>query len=324
MARIYTTFLTMTTINDIINSGRFTCSWSTYRNIASCDRKGWQQVILGRESAKDDKIELIFGKAIHAGLDARQKALMTGERVSVDVMQAQAMREFPLNLVMPEKEHRTLGKVKEVLGLYKQQYANDRWKIVSSEEEILDYEVGELDWVHPEFGRQRTRLIWEAHIDGIWEDDTGQAIKDTKTTRWGSLVGEDYDKLVRFYRMSGQFKMYCLLKGLNKGVLDYIIVRPPLKYPKPDSRSDIEMERIPLEFSDESIDECLHDVQWTLSRWLEACSQRVAPPMRGIGTGECKWCPYLTVCEQEGETNRMNWLFSGHFKQWEPLRRGDA
>jgi hypothetical protein len=330
----------------IIESGVLELDWTGYSGLMKCSRYGWHNLMLRRVLNYRDPA-LAFGSAIHAALDVRQRALMWGEAVEQATMEAALVPFFrePCSaclgrgefndglcvacqgnglgvlIELPDDEHRTLGRAKEVLGLYQQRWGNDEGFRVVESEQPCEQELGIVKW---RFGgcNVRTKLLWQGIIDGIWEDNDGRLwVKDTKTMKYGSPIEQKAK-----YQMGGQLKMYCWLKGLTRAVVDVIVVRKPVARPRSDYPRN-EFDRLPIEYEPNVIEDCRRDVLWNVGRWLESCSQLDSPPpMTGVATNACLWpkaCQYLSVCEQVNEEQRMDWLMGSSYTEntWKPMKQ---
>lgn len=350
----------------VLSEGVLKIDFTGYSKIETCETLGWYEQAWRRVPEGRDEA-LGFGAAIHAALDLRQKWLMRKaegseslpslsktERADLQTAVEELLeREFseevncsqpheigepcdrcggtmvvrrPIQL--PDDEHRTLGRAKEVMGEYLEKYPAENFRILASELRG-EKELGTVKWTEtpPDGYCERfhtCRVIWQGRTDGIWQDpaDGKCWIKDTKTMR-----EVDWDRETVKYKMGAQLKLYCWLfsepdRLIRDAVVDVIVVRPPLKRVSAASKPRTELERLPFSFTDSQIDQCRQDVLRRLSVWLTWCGSHVEPPP--MRTSACAWprpCPFVQVCENVRLEDRLRWLSGGKFKDntWNPM-----
>lgn len=314
--------------------------YTGFSKIRECHRKAWHElawrrILGGWDPAKG------FGAAIHAGLDVRQRALMEGLQLNPVKIEVALEKAFQ-GVQVEEDDHRTLGRAKEVLALYCAKWPKEDFDVVASEQ-AREKELGVVEWwqelqadehgilggldaygaFHFDdrfFKRRACKVIWQGRADGIWRDPrTGRlAVKDTKTT--SRLY--DLDKKWKEFKQSPQWRMYCWLFSepgaeILDAVLDLIVVRPPLKKPSPKSDPRTEFHRLPLSYTSELLAETRRDILKEIAAWLTACGHYAEPPTMTGAPLECTWtqrgCPYLSVCTNGTEKERMSWLLGGGF-----------
>lgn len=317
--------------------------WTRFRGLLACQRRAWYENVAARVPA-EDTTALNFGRALHEALDVRQKLLMAGETKGlVGAMEEALERAFigeqtcPARcngakscltcggagvvfrpIVVPEDDHRTLGRAKEVAGLYAQEHPTEDFEILASElaREKLLGSVRVAGMAEP------VQVFWRGKTDGIWRRrDTGRlAVKDTKTMREGKS-----ERLARKYRRSGQLMMYCwlfgdLYPGLSEGVVDAVIVRPPVVRASKLPRT--ELHRVVVSFMPEEIEECKRDALVTIGQWLDACAQGLPP----LNRESCDFCGFWEVCDLANEQDRLEWLAGGRFRAntFDPLAEATA
>ena len=326
----------------VLREGVLRIDWTSFSSIAKCWRAGWHRVALNRVPAAWNGPQG-FGRAIHAGLDARQKAGSGPYAPSVlAAMEQAALAEFK-DVQLGEDEWKTPGRAVEVLGLYQQEYPEEPFDILGSEmcreRELGVMRVeglsalrtplaGDSDW-HKVAGDERVRIFWQGRTDGLWRDRrSGRvAVKDTKTTEYY----DDPDAKRREFKLSPQMVMYCWLFSdgefgqIRDAVIDLIVCRKPIARQTAKSKPRNEFARFIMSYTDAQIEECKRGILQQLSAWLSACAQPEPPAMTGAPF-TCVFsrggCPYLQVCEQADERSRMAWLNSGQFKasDFDPMK----
>lgn len=345
----------------LIETGRFSIDHSSCSRIEKCFRAGWHHIVWGLVSARRDPAQG-FGRAVHSGLDVRQRALMRGEKPSLEAMEAAAERDFyewdkcwncdgeglvsltacedcqgtgkVRRLVeLPENEYRTLGRAKEVLGLYLKRWEDEPFEVVASEQG-LEAKLGEVVWreaVEREsttlVNKHHTQIFWKGKLDGIWKGQTGYAIKDTKTMReLGDLGLADKEAQ---YKLDGQMKGYCFLASaashwgkVRQAVIDVVVCRrPKVKLTNSDKPRN-QFERVLVEFSDEEIEQWRQNTLGLIGDWLTACGSHLRPPRMTSDGFRCGRCCYQKVCLAPTEHDRVRMLTGGDFKvnDFDPLK----
>lgn len=302
--------------------------WSAYSRILECWRKGWYHIVHKQIPAAQDEAK-VFGKAIHAALDVRQKAGSGPYSADVKLaMEAAVDKEF-LGVELQEDEFRTAGRAREVLGIYNEQYPVEPFKILASELSH-ERELGQVRW-HDGTQERSTLLVWQMRTDGIWQDlrNGRSTTKDTKTTKH-DLTQEAVNIK---WKASPQLKMYCWgfsdreFGVVRDAVVDLVIVRKPLVRPTAKSKPRNELHRLAFHFSEAEVDECKRNILALTGAWLTACA-KAPPPLTGMPDGCCRFnraCGYWSVCENASEQDRLRWLYSGQFKRtnWNPMTGRD-
>jgi CRISPR/Cas system-associated exonuclease Cas4 (RecB family) len=299
-----------------LDQGVFKTDWSTFSHGLDCARKWWFTACWRRRRVEKAPAR-DFGSAMHEALHARQELLMresdAGAKEQMRVME-RALEAVYKEIVLPAEDHRTLGRAIEIAALYVKEHDPEPFEIVESEQ-ALERELGEVELHSRSFPSRRITVVWQGKIDGIWRRrDTGQmAVKDSKTMEQG-----DFDRELRKYRMSGQFRMYCWMKGLAEAVEDVIVVRPPLLRPTAKSKPREEFWRVVQDYSEEEIEETRADTLRQIKGLLELASEPLPPPGN---SRHCHWCEFYGVCEQRGWRARVDWLMSGEFEAntWNPM-----
>lgn len=317
--------------------------YTGFSKIRECHRKAWHElawrrILGGWDPAKG------FGAAIHAGLDVRQKALMEGRQLNPAKIEVALEKAFQ-GVQVEEDDHRTLGRAKEVLALYCELWKNDGedFEVVASEQ-AKEKELGVvtwqltsppvLEWMSKSVVTNHTcKVIWQGRADELVRDRrTGKrAVKDTKT----SSRLYDLDKKWKEFKQSPQWRMYCWLFSepgaeILDAVLDLIVVRPPLKKPSPKSDPRTEFHRLPLSYTPELLAETRRDILKEIAAWLTACGHYAEPPSMTGAPLECTWtqrgCPYLSVCTNGTEKERMSWLLGGGYVDnvWDAMATEEA
>lgn len=322
----------------VLNEGVLRLDWSGWSRALDCQRKG--EFLLGfRRELDYSDVAQRFGRAIHAGLDVWQMALMAGlpggggavlSTAALLSMEHAAEAEFQ-GIELPEGEHRHLGRAKEVLGLYLQErWEEDQGFEVVASEQSGEKVLGQVElWTDREKGECRTiTVLWQFKIDGLWRDrrDGKLVVKDTKTSQrefeLHGASGGPGRGLVQF-QSSGQFKGYCWSSGARSVVVDHVAVLKPLARPTAKSAPRNQFQRVVLSFADEEIKLWRKDTLSQISQWLEACAGEELAP---ANSNSCSWpsvCGYWSVCEQGGLSDKLRWLESGRFKNYEfdPMRK---
>ena len=168
-------------------------------------------------------------------------------------------------------------------------------------------------------GGEKLTLDCYSIIDTLWRrrDNRLNVVKDTKTTKMANIVRKENE-----YRMSVALKLYCWMMGCNEAVVDLIVLKKPLKRPKPDSPNPTELYRFPLQWTDEQLSQTVIDFRDTIEAWLGSIYRRLNndAPMTGAPR-QCSWpspCPYLDVCNLPENHQRLDWILnSSDFKDKE-------
>ena len=302
--------------------------WSSYKEIESCQRKAAMAVALRREPASDS-IALNFGQAIHAALDVRQQGIMAGRRATEMMadMETALEREFGA-FTVPPGDYRTLGRAKDVVGVYNQTFPDEPFEILASEQRA-GKDLGRV-----RYGSGQTcDIIWQGVTDGIWRNrDTGEiSIKDTKTSGRDEFAGDDdageFSKGEAKYQMSGQFMGYAWLfstlgQPITGAVLDQVVIRKPVQKVTARTAPQNECKRRFFSYAPEQITEWCRDTLAHITDWLSACAQGQTPPP--MTRTACAWptvCGYFNSCVQRGEAARMERLAGPRFRDrtWNPM-----
>lgn len=309
--------------------------WSSYQHIEACKRKAAIAISLKRELAADDW-SLVAGRAVHEALDRRQQAIMAGERDS-DTLLGLMMNELERcfeGLVVPPDEYRTLGRLKEVVGVYQQTFEDEPFEILESEQ-AGERELGRAMWWNGSVWLPCT-VFWQFKIDGVWRNpDTQQrSIKDTKTSSrddFADSEGGEFSKGEAKYQMSGQFMGYAWSKStpedpVTGAVLDQVVIRKPVARVTAKTPPQNECKRRFFSWTAGQLEEWKRDVLSNIGEWLSACAKTDSQPPPMTRTN-CAWprvCAYFSSCVQTTEEARMQRLAGPRYRErtWNPMTEG--
>jgi hypothetical protein len=325
-------------------SGELHIDWTAFQNIEACKRKAAIIASLRRELAVDSW-DLVAGRAIHEALDVRQKALMRGERrsdVLLRLMEA-SLEGFLRDLTVPPDEYRTLGRLKEVVGVYQQTFEAEPFEIVESEQ-AREKELGVALWwdglyvnMDGSVGCWRSCVVkWQGKLDGLWRNpDTSElSVKDTKTSsrdEFADSEGGEFSKGEAKYQMSGQLMGYAWLcstpeRPVTGAVLDQVVIRKPVQRVTAKTPPQNEAKRRFFHWTSGQIEEWRRDTLANIGEWLTACAKadNAPPPMTKTNCAWPRVCPYFSSCVQPTESERMVKLAGPRYRDrtWNPMTAG--
>ena len=331
-------------------SNELRIDWTTYQNIEACKRRAAIVASLKRELAVDPW-DFVAGRAVHEALDVRQKAIMMGSKAGLLGAMEHVLEAFfkpqckacqgegcgdckgmgSLPLVVPVDEYRTLGRLKDVVGVYDQTFPDEPFEILESEQ-AGERELGDVDY-RVMRSVETVKVWWQFKIDGVWRNpDTGELnVKDTKTSsrdEFADSEGGEFSKGEAKYQMSGQFMGYCWSKSapeqpVTGAVLDQIVIRKPVQRVTAKTPPQNEAKRRFFRWTPGQLNEWRSDVLANIGEWLTACAKanNEPPPMTRTNCAWPRVCPYFSSCVQPTENERMMKLAGTKYRErtWNPL-----
>lgn len=283
-----------------------------------------------RRTALKAAIALDFGGAIHQALEVRYRK--TGGQAVTAALEAEqhaVLGRAYSKFIVPDEDHRHLGRAKEVITLYNEHFKQEPFEIVAVEMPFV-CELGVLENALVEgtaYGNEarNVRLLYQGRIDLVVRDHNGRLwVVDFKT------MDEFGAKTFYKYPLSSQLRGYCWAVAQTNvlglpvfgGLIRAIVVRKPLqKEPSPSrpSKPRTEFQQDYFIYSPESIKEWHTNTIEKARNWL----QRVASnnyPMHESRCSDYGGCMYRDVCLARPD-QRDTLLASGEFQDvtWSPL-----
>lgn len=278
---------------------------SSLEVFTTCPRSAENYLVRSRESSRDGSATS-FGKLFHSCEELR---LRHGFCEAVAERQRELVYNHFLHAPPTPGDHRTPERMLQVLRLYNERYANDRWheKVLTHESEqmversfkvelctlplncLLPYSMAQLvterdgeAWTE-EVGTEgfhvsSLHILWTGRIDAVLSSDDSLWVVDHKTS---SIGGPQY---FEDFRLSNQTVGYCWaaqkLLGLPVSglILNAIIMRRPTKAGK-----DNEFDRRNFWYSADRLREWEENAKNVVSDF-------VANLIRGFFPQHTKWC----------------------------------